>query len=329
MRHRTVADQGADQGAGQEAGQGAGLDQIALTSKAPYRTILDRLRDGLRVLPDKPDETPEATLACLWATAARGEVEGGATPDIIALPPLDVGGLARLEALVVRRLGGEPLAYLTGCQTFMGLTFRTTRAALIPRRETEVLARAALDRLRRADRLAPRLVDLCTGCGNIALALAALAPHARVWGSDLSAEAVALARENADHLGRPDVTFVEGDLAAPFDTPEFRGRVDVVTCNPPYISSARLPDLPPEIQAHEPRLAFDGGPFGVSLVQRLIQDAPTLLRPGGWLVMEVGAGQGPALVRRLERNAAFDTVDPLTDAAGEIRAVAARKSART
>lgn len=294
--------------------------------QAPYKPFLERLRDGLRVLPDKPDETPEVTLACLWAVAACVAKEDAGALEIIALPPLDAEGLACLEALVERRLAGEPLAYLTGCQTFMGLTFRTTCAALIPRRETEVLARAALDRLRRADRLAPRLVDLCTGCGNIALALAAQAPHARVWGSDLSAEAVALACENAHRLRRPDVIFVEGDLAAPFATPEFMGRVDVVTCNPPYISTARLPDMPPEIQAHEPRLAFDGGPFGVSLVQRLIQDAPNLLRPGGWLVMEVGVGQGPALVRRLRRNAAYDTVDPLTDAAGEIRAVAARKA---
>jgi release factor glutamine methyltransferase len=169
------------------------------------------------------------------------------------------------------------------------------------------------------------VVDVCTGSGNVALAIAQAVANARVSGADLDEQAVFLARRNAAHLGLDArVHFECGDLLAPFDTPEFRGRVDVLTCNPPYISSAKVSQMADEISAHEPRLAFDGGPLGVSILMRLLDEAPSLLRDGGWLVFEVGAGQGPALARRLEKHPSYDSVHALSDEGGTVRAVQAR-----
>lgn len=291
-----------------------------------YQELMEDLAAGLEVLPDKPDETADRTLACLWATA-------GGTPLAISqaaqarLPELDQAGRDRLRAMVEQRLGGVPLAHLTGRQDFMGQVLLASPAALVPRKETEILAKAALQLLEgcRPDR--PLVVDLCTGGGNVALAIALGAEGATVHGSDISGEAVALARQNASFLGRPDVSFVAGDLAAPFQTEEFLGRVDILTCNPPYISSAKVAAMPREISDHEPPAAFDGGPFGVRIIQRLVQDAPALLKPGGWLVFEVGLGQGEAMRRRLARLARFDAVETFLDGEDAIRVLAARRAA--
>ena len=123
------------------------------------------------------------------------------------------------------------------------------------------------------------------------------------------------------------VGVVAGDLLDAFTLAGFAGRADLVTCNPPYISTPRRLAMPAEIAGHEPSIAFDGGALGVSILYRLIREAPALLRAGGWLVFEVGAGQGPAVARRLGANAAWDLVDPVADARGTVRVLAARRSA--
>ncbi len=288
-----------------------------------FQELLARLERDLEPLPDKPDETPQGTLACLWALA-EGKPLALCEVDPAGLGPLDEAGRQALRALVERRLAGVPLAHLTGRQDFMGVVLLASPEALVPRRETEILGRGALAKVRACDRAEPRVVDLCTGCGNVALAIAVNAPQARVCGSDLAPEAVALARRNAEFLGRPDVTFVVGDLAAPFDNEDFRGRIDVLTCNPPYISSAKVGDMAPEIARHEPRLAFDGGPFGIRILQRLLQDAPRLVRPGGWLLFEVGLGQGEPMRKRLAGMPAFTDIEAMSDGGGAVRALAAR-----
>jgi release factor glutamine methyltransferase len=117
--------------------------------------------------------------------------------------------------------------------------------------------------------------------------------------------------------------FRAGDLLAPFDTSDFHGSIDLLTCNPPYISSAKVDQMHGEIARHEPHLAFDGGPFGVAILMRLLQDAPRFLRPGAWLGFEVGLGQGPAMAKRLEKSGCAQ-VKSLTDGAGAIRALFAR-----
>ena len=133
-----------------------------------------------------------------------------------------------------------------------------------------------------------------------------------------------LARRNAQHLRMEDrVEFREGDLLTPFDDPGFHGRVDLLVCNPPYISSKKVDTMPSEIADHEPRLAFDGGPLGIRSVERLMREAPRFLCPGGYLAFEVGLGQGPALLKRMAGNKSYVRQRSLVDAAGDIRVVMA------
>jgi release factor glutamine methyltransferase len=285
------------------------------------------LAERLVPLPDQPAESVRTTLAALWHRAAGREFSSRAAAGT-ALEPLDAQGEARLAALIERRLQGTPLAHITGRQHFMGLEMLASAEALIPREETELLGRAALEALRAAaeDRGEARAIDLCTGSGNVALALAWHEPRAHVWGADLSAEAIAFAGTNARHLGLHDrVTLLTGDLLEPFEPAAFDGTIDVVACNPPYISSARVEALAGEIRDHEPRLAFDGGPLGIRILARLIDEAPRVLRPGGVLAFEVGLGQGPGVRRRLEREEAWSGVEEIADPAGHTRVLVARK----
>ncbi|HSN20038.1 MAG TPA: HemK family protein methyltransferase, partial [Usitatibacter sp.] len=206
------------------------------------------LSTALRPLPDKPDETPEATLAALWRAAAGKPVPARRALDG-ALPPLDHEARERLRGLVRMRIGGAPLAHLVGLEDFMGIELLVTTEALIPRRETELLGFAALARLRAIleGRDEATVVDVCTGCGNLALALAAHEPRSRAVGSDLDPAAVALARRNAHRLGLDDrVSYREGDLLDAFDDAQVRGRTDLLVCNPPYIPSASLAAMPEE-----------------------------------------------------------------------------------
>jgi release factor glutamine methyltransferase len=291
-----------------------------------YSDLLERLANQLQFLPDKPEETAESTLKALWHTAAGTPLSAEAAM-VAALPELDAAAQSRLEDLVQKRLAGMPLAHLTQRQRFVDMEMLAGPEALVPRRETELLARAAIDLARdvASTQAGVRVVDVCTGSGNVALAIAQHVPTTQVFAADLSEEAVALARRNAEHLNLQGRTeFRAGDLLAPFDTPEFHGTVDVLTCNPPYISSAKVEQMHGEISQHEPHLAFDGGPFGVAIMMRLLQDAPRFVRKGGWLAFEVGLGQGPAMAKRLEKVPGVTLVRPLSDAQGAIRALVAR-----
>lgn len=290
---------------------------------ARHLTLLEQSWTGL---PCKPDETPEATLRALWLLAA-GQSCSVELAAHQSLPALDGEERQELERLVVERRSGVPLSYLTGRQSFMGLELRAGPEALIPRRETELLGIAALTRLQDtvAERGRALVVDLCTGSGNLALALAHHEPRCEVAASDLSADAVSLARRNAHELGMTDrVRFLEGDLFTPFETEEFLGNVDLVVCNPPYISSVKVSAMAEEISRFEPRLALDGGAFGISILFKLVTGAPRLLKPRSWLCFEVGAGQGEPMAARLERAAAYDVVERVCDGAGNVRALLAR-----
>ena len=278
--------------------------------------------------PDKPEETPEVAIRALWFAAAndpRGLARVGEP-----LPELDAAGAAHLRNLVSQRAAGIPLAHLTGRQSFFGLELLAGPGALIPRRETETLVGAALERVREVVRAQDRalVLDLCTGAGNVALALAWSEPAATVIGADLSSDAVALAERNARHLALEQrVSFRQGDLFAPFEEERFLGKVDLITCNPPYISSAKVPLMAREIAEHEPHLAFDGGPFGVNLLMRLIAQAPRFLVPGGWLCFEVGLGQGEGVQSRLDRSGLYTGLRAIEDSKGDVRAVVARRAA--
>jgi release factor glutamine methyltransferase len=304
---------------------GAGLQFLSPEATAVYREFEAELNSGLRILPDKPEETIPTTLAALWHAAA-GQALSAQKAIQAPLPVLDRCGIARLREMLQQRLAGIPLAHLTGRQWFMELDLLAEPGALIPREETELLGWAALERLHAiiAKQEHAKVIDICTGSGNLALALAWNEGRANVWGADLSEEAVALARRNASHLGLADrVEFRTGDLLAPFDTPEFIGQVDLLVCNPPYISSSKVDGMPGEIIGHEPRLAFDGGPLGIRIVTRLINEAPRFLRPKGSIAFEVGLGQGRGVRGRLEKHGAYIDIREISDRNGEVRALIA------
>ena len=291
----------------------------------------DRIRNALDVLPDKPSETVESTLSTLWHLAAGMPLSCEAAAER-PLPRLDAAGLERLDALVRERVAGRPLAHMTGRQRFMSLEMIAGPGALIPRRESELLARTALHLMAEtpAKHSDPIAIDVCTGSGNIALAIAHALPGYHVHASDLSANAVELARQNASALGLASrVTLHVGDLFEPLIAAGLAGQAILVTCNPPYVSSARVPNMAPEIASHEPSLAFDGGPFGISILRRTIREAPLLLAPGGWLVLEVGLGQGQSVLHSLRASSQYADVAGVEDTEGNVRVVLGRRIDRT
>ena len=280
-------------------------------ARAWVHDLMDRYRSRITLLPDKPEETLEATVRAL-SLCATGTPTSAGRAATLPQPSLNRKQRKWLTDSLERRAGGVPLAHLTGLQNFMGLDFICSAQALIPRQETEILGNAALTILEKKtlpER--PRVMDLCTGSGNLACALATHIPQCAVFAADLSPEAVELAGRNACQLGCADrVTLLTGDLFAPFESGTFYGSFDLITCNPPYITSAKLPSMDREIVDHEPNMAFDAGPLGLSILWRLLQESPRFLKPGGWLAFEVGQGQGHLLLlQRLAKNAQFTNVE--------------------
>lgn len=286
------------------------MDRGGMGPAELQQEMLEMLRAAWCPLPDKPHETPEGTLGLLACSAG---------------PPDRPDWSARLRELVRRRIAGEPLAYLVGSEAFMGILLETAPGAMIPRRETEILGRAALGCMEAMSQDRLRVFDICTGAGGLALALASAEPRCRVWGGDLSPDAIRLARRNSCRLGLDGrVQFLVGDFLEPFRAlPEF-GSADLLVCNPPYISSARVEGMAREIAGFEPREAFDGGPFGVSFLLRIGQECHQAVRPGGWVACEVGQGQGESLCEVFRRKDHFERVERVLGPDGNVRAILAR-----
>jgi len=215
-------------------------------------------------------------------------------------------------------------AYARGTQSFMGLELLVAPGSLVPRPETELLARAALRELESLGALHPVVIDVCCGAGNLACAIASHVPGARVWASDLSEDCVGLTRRNVEKLGLgARVSVSRGDLFEGLPEAELAGRVDLVVCNPPYISSGRLEERS-DLTA-EPRLAFDGGPYGLSIHQRVSKDALTWLKPGGVLAFEFGLGQDRQLRIVIDRARSYDGIRFFENDEGKPRALVAKK----
>ncbi len=201
--------------------------------------------------------------------------------------------LDRYRELVRRRAQHEPVAYILGEKEFYGLKLKTTPAALIPRPETELLVDEALRLAKKHwPEEALQVADIGCGGGAIALALARELPKAEILAVDLSAEALALARTNAQDLGLAErLAFFEGDLAAPLAGRRFH----LVCANLPYVPDSEMAGLMPDVGGHEPHLALNGGPEGLALIRRLLKDAPGLLHPGGRVLLEIWPGSLAAL----------------------------------
>ena len=194
--------------------------------------------------------------------------------------------LAPLREKVRRRAEGEPLQYLLGSWDFFGRAFRTDPRALIPRPETEVLVEIVLKVIRAELSSRTRLLDVGTGSGVLAITFALECPNLQIVGSDVSPSALNLARENAEKQGlNHRIEWVESDLLS-----SVAGSFDFLVANLPYIPTAELPKLAPEVK-RDPQLALDGGPDGLVVIRRLLQEAPRVLRDGAFVILEVGFDQ--------------------------------------
>jgi release factor glutamine methyltransferase len=229
--------------------------------------------------------------------------------------PLAEPELAACRELLERRGRREPVAYILGRWGFHGLDLAVDRRVLVPRPETEVLVERCLGLLDACE--APRVADVGTGSGAIALALKAARPDAAVTATDVSPDALAVAGANAAALAL-EVELIEADLLAGVE-----GRFALVASNPPYIGQAEMAGLEPEVTEYEPRLATVAGPAGTEVLERLVAAAPEALEPGGWLVVECGAGQAGTVRGMLAAAGAAETfAEP--DLAGIERVVGGR-----
>jgi release factor glutamine methyltransferase len=220
----------------------------------------------------------------------------------------------QLESFLNRRLASEPMQYITGSQEFFGLLFEVTPAVLIPRPETEHLVEAALEHIGGE---AIRIVDVGTGSGAIAVSLAHARPQSHVTAVDLSPAALEVAGRNAHRHGVLDrVTFLQSNLLVEVDGADF----DMVVSNPPYIAEGEV--LEPQVANYEPQSAVYAGPTGLEVYERLIPEARKVLKPGGWLLLEIGFGQQPAVEALLR---GWRSVSVVHDLQGIPRVVQAMK----
>ena len=236
-----------------------------------------------------------AGLACAPQDARRllGAVLGIDELALYLEPqrPVDAEATARFHAVVERRAAHEPVQHLLGYEEFRGLRIVVTPDVLIPRPETEGLVERALELL--ADRAGAIVADIGTGSGAIACALASARADLEVLAVDRSLGALSVASENVRGLGlAARVRLLAGDLFGPLGS--LGGSLDMIVANPPYLPSGIIPTLPVEVERFEPHLALDGGPDGLRVLRRLVAEAPRFLRPGAWLVTEIGEEQaGP------------------------------------
>ncbi len=231
----------------------------------------------------------------------------------------------RVQAMVDRRLTGEPVAYITGQWEFYGVPLDITRDVLIPRSDTELLVQAAIA-LFQGRNGTPRILDLCAGSGCVGVAMGAHMPGAKIVMVDNSPRALSLCRQNIRKNGlEVRVLCVEADVTK--KPPMLLGTFDLVTCNAPYIPTAELETLDPSVKDYEPIQALDGGEDGLDVIRPVIRLWKTVLRDNGVLMLEIGEGQAPAVTELLTQ-AGFAAVRALKDPAGTDRVIVARLRTR-
>jgi len=241
------------------------------------------------------------------------------------LEELDDQAFRLYDHAIDRRAVREPLQYITGRQEFWGLVFAVTPDVLIPRPETEFVVETAIKAVSMA--LSPIIIDLCTGSGCIAVSLAKELLGAQVFATDLSEQALEVARENARmNQAASRIRFLAGDLFAPIMELDLHGKADVITANPPYIRTGDLAALQPEVRDFEPKMALIAGPAGTEIGTAIIQQAAEFLKPGGTLIMEMGMGQTTAFSAIVKQAGNYRSLEIVKDLAGIERVLVARKA---
>lgn len=250
--------------------------------------------------------------------------------------PLDEPELGPFRELLRKRRQRMPRQYLIGETEFYGLPFAVDGRVMVPRPETEHLVEAALERLKGPEAPGEALAyDVGTGSGCVAVAIAHEAPGCRVIASDTSRAALEVARANAERNGVAErITFLEGSLfepymrdgAGPADMgPADVGLADVIVSNPPYVSRDEWDGLPEEVRLYEPREALDGGPDGLAVIRRIVAGCPEHLKPGGWLLLEVGHTQAQAVTKLMAATGALGETETVCDYGGAERIIIGRK----
>jgi release factor glutamine methyltransferase len=285
--------------------------------------VMDLLNWAARHLEDHRVEHPRLNAELLLAHALTLRREG---LYIHLNDPLSDKTKSRLEELVQRRISGEPLQYILGKQEFWSFDFRVDPRVLIPRPETEILVEQSLSTLSAmAAGKTPLVLEIGTGSGAVAISLVREVKDILMVATDISREALFLAKENAremDVLHR--IAFVNGDLFGPFHSCE-EGLFDLILSNPPYISRLELKRLAREIRDHEPTGALNGGEDGLDFYRGIARQAPSYLRRGGWLLLELGQGQCERITEFLREKGEFSKPEFLKDFSGIERVVKAQK----
>ncbi len=277
--------------------------------------VTDLILEGSHRLAQAHVENPRLDAELLIAEAA-GVTRASLFAGSIVL---DEETQRRFEALIERRAAREPLAYITGRKEFYSIEFEVAPAVLVPRPETETIVDLALKFA--AERPNCRLLDIGTGCGAIALAVASNAPGVRVVATDISTDALAIAQRNALRLGLESrARFVHADCWDTLDGGEPLGRFDIVVSNPPYVCDSEIVRLEPEIRDFEPRVALDGGPDGLDFYRRIAAGLGAHLVDGGAVILEAGKGQADSVAAMLQATGCVD-VSVSNDLSGIPRAV--------
>lgn len=287
--------------------------QSQTTGPKPTWTILNLLKWTTDYFKSHDIESPRADAEVLLAEALQiGRIDLYVRYD----QPLSTAELSRYKSMIKRRVRREPVAYIVGTKAFWTLDLCVSGDVLIPRPETECLVEKALELISRDDDL--RILEIGTGSGAISLAMAAECPRCRIIATDLSRSALEVAGKNAGiHDLSERIHFICGSGSLPFKVGE--AAFDVILSNPPYIRSDEIHGLQPEIVRYEPRLALDGGPDGFDSIREIVGSAHRLLKPHGYLILEIGYDQRPGIEKLAEHVGCYEAVRIEKDYSGHDR----------
>jgi release factor glutamine methyltransferase len=286
-------------------------------------TIRDALAEGSGILAAAGIENPGLDASLLLAT-----VLNISRSSLIAVGPqsLTEESFAAFNDMLKRRVAGECAAYIIGKKEFYGLEFEVTPSVLVPRPETETLVEVVLEKWRSGDQIQGRVLDLCTGSGAVAIALKHKMPEWEIYATDISEEALAVAAANAARLLPPNsIAFHQGDLyeAFHFSLFTFHSSFSLIISNPPYVPTAAIPGLSPEVRG-EPVIALDGGSDGLDLIRKIISSAPLYLCSGGIILLEADPRQMWIIAALLDQSGIID-IQIHKDLSGSERVIGGRK----